>query len=158
MIAPERPVLVAPDSFKGTFRAAQVAGAIGRGLERAGLMPPDLLPLADGGDGTLDALLAPAASAGDDPSQHPPTMPNSTKGAKKCGKASRFGATFKVFLTKGKQRISCKRARQIVRKKPLDPIKHYQYFDWTKGGNGPWSDVWWRKDHKVVVAGILYDY
>jgi len=50
-------VLVAPDSFKGTFRAAQVAGAIGRGLERAGLMPPDLLPLADGGDGTLDALL-----------------------------------------------------------------------------------------------------
>src|SRR5215208_4349830 len=53
----ERPVLVAPDSFKGTFRAAQVAGAIGRGLERAGLVPPDLLPLADGGDGTLDALL-----------------------------------------------------------------------------------------------------
>src|SRR4051794_41947658 len=53
----ERPVLVAPDSFKGTFRAAEVAGAIGRGLERAGLMPPDLLPLADGGDGTLDALL-----------------------------------------------------------------------------------------------------
>jgi glycerate kinase len=50
-------VLVAPDSFKGTFRAAEVAGAIGRGLERAGLMPPDLLPLADGGDGTLDALL-----------------------------------------------------------------------------------------------------
>ena len=50
-------MLVAPDSFKGTFRAAQVAGAIGRGLERAGLMPPDLLPLADGGDGTLDALL-----------------------------------------------------------------------------------------------------
>lgn len=50
-------MLVAPDSFKGTFRAAEVAGAIGRGLERAGLMPPDLLPLADGGDGTLDALL-----------------------------------------------------------------------------------------------------
>src|SRR3954464_7574625 len=30
---------------------------MGRGLEQAGLMPPDLLPLADGGDGTLDALL-----------------------------------------------------------------------------------------------------
>ena len=54
---PERPVLVAPDSFKGTFRAAQVAGAIGRGLERAGLMPPDLCPLADGGEGTMEALL-----------------------------------------------------------------------------------------------------
>jgi glycerate 2-kinase len=53
----ERPVLVAPDSFKGTFRAAEVAGAIGRGLERAGLMPPDLCPVADGGEGTLEALL-----------------------------------------------------------------------------------------------------
>ena len=101
------------------------------------------------------ALLAPAAAAGDDPSQHPPTMPNTTKGAKKCGKASRFGATFKVFLTKGENRISCKRARQIVRKKPLDPIKHYQYFDWTKGGNEPWSDVYYRHDHKVVIGAIM---
>jgi glycerate kinase len=57
MPIPERPVLVAPDSFKGTFRASEVAAAIGRGLERAGLMPPDLCPVADGGEGTLDALL-----------------------------------------------------------------------------------------------------
>jgi glycerate 2-kinase len=56
-VIPERPILVAPDSFKGTFSAPQVAGAIGRGLERAGLMPPDLCPVADGGEGTLDALL-----------------------------------------------------------------------------------------------------
>ncbi|MEA2283545.1 MAG: glycerate 2-kinase [Solirubrobacteraceae bacterium] len=56
MVAP-RQVLVAPDAFKGTFRASEVAGAIGRGLERAGLMPPDLCPVADGGEGTLDALL-----------------------------------------------------------------------------------------------------
>jgi glycerate 2-kinase len=67
----ERPVLVAPDSFKGTFAAAKVAGAIGRGLERAGLMPPDLCPVADGGEGTLDVLLTQlggelvAAEAGD---------------------------------------------------------------------------------------------
>ena len=54
---PERPVLVAPDSFKGTLSAAEVAGAIGRGLERAGLMPPDLCPVADGGEGTMAALL-----------------------------------------------------------------------------------------------------
>jgi hypothetical protein len=53
------------------------------------------------------ALLAPVASAGD-PAQHPPTMPNSTKGAKKCKGASRYGASFKVFITKGKSRISCR--------------------------------------------------
>jgi glycerate 2-kinase len=53
----EAPVLVAPDSFKGTFRATEVAAAVGRGLERAGLMPPDLCPVADGGEGTLEVLL-----------------------------------------------------------------------------------------------------
>ncbi|WP_205696552.1 glycerate kinase [Conexibacter sp. SYSU D00693] len=51
------PVLVAPDSFKGTLRATEVASAIGRGLERAGLHPPDLCPIADGGDGTAEVLL-----------------------------------------------------------------------------------------------------
>jgi glycerate kinase len=51
-------VLVAPDSFKGTLRAAQVAAAVGAGLERAGLVPPDLCPVADGGEGTLAVLLA----------------------------------------------------------------------------------------------------
>src|SRR3954447_21175557 len=57
MVVPERQGVVAPHSFKGAFRAPEVAGAIGRGLERAGLMPPDLCPVADGGEGTLDALL-----------------------------------------------------------------------------------------------------
>lgn len=54
---PRRPCLVAPDSFKGTFTAAQVAAAIGRGLEAAGEPPPDLCPVADGGEGTLAVLL-----------------------------------------------------------------------------------------------------
>jgi glycerate kinase len=49
-------VLVAPDSFKGTFTATEVAAAIGRGLTEAG-RPADLCPVADGGEGTLDALL-----------------------------------------------------------------------------------------------------
>jgi glycerate kinase len=49
-------VLVAPDSFKGTFSAARVAAAIGRGLESAGVVA-DLCPVADGGEGTLAALL-----------------------------------------------------------------------------------------------------
>lgn len=50
-------VLVAPDSFKGTFSASEVAAAIGRGLTDAG-RPVDLCPVADGGEGTLDALAA----------------------------------------------------------------------------------------------------
>lgn len=50
-------LLIAPDSFKGTFRASEVAAAIGRGVERAGLEPPDLCPVADGGEGTQEVLL-----------------------------------------------------------------------------------------------------
>jgi len=57
MAADTRQVLVAPDSFKGTFTAQQVAAAIGRGLERGGLVPPDLCPVADGGEGTSTVLL-----------------------------------------------------------------------------------------------------
>src|SRR4051812_41462878 len=51
------PVLVAPDSFKGTFSAVEVAEAIGRGLAAAGL-EADLCPVADGGEGTMETLLA----------------------------------------------------------------------------------------------------
>ncbi len=105
------------------------------------------------------ALLAPAAGA-DDPSQHPPTMPNSTAGAKKCKKASRYGSSFKVFITRGKGRISCAKARKIVAHKPPTSVKHYQYFDWTKagGGPGPWSDVYYRHDHKVTIGAIIQGY
>jgi glycerate kinase len=56
MALDDRPVLVAPDSFKGTFTAQRVAQAIGRGLARAG-MPADLAPVADGGEGTMGVLL-----------------------------------------------------------------------------------------------------
>src|ERR1700689_4515450 len=48
-------ILVAPDSFKGTFSAAEVADAISRGLEDGG-RETDRCPLADGGEGTMDAL------------------------------------------------------------------------------------------------------
>lgn len=69
-------LLVAPDSFKGTFRAPQVAAAIGRGVERAGLEPPDLCPVADGGEGTAEALVlalggATAGAAAHDPLGRP---------------------------------------------------------------------------------------
>jgi glycerate 2-kinase len=50
-----RPILVAPDSFKGTLGSFQVAGAIGAGLHAAGA-EVELCPLADGGEGTVEVL------------------------------------------------------------------------------------------------------
>lgn len=59
MPQPSPIVVIAPDSFKGSLSAEQVANAIAAGVARA---RPDALvrrcPMADGGEGTLDALLA----------------------------------------------------------------------------------------------------
>jgi len=57
-------VLVAPDKFKGSLTARQVADAVARGLTTG---DPSLrvatLPVADGGDGTVAAALAAGATA-----------------------------------------------------------------------------------------------
>lgn len=52
-------VLIAPAAFKGTLSADEAARAIGVGVHRA-LPHADvrLLPIADGGDGSVDALIA----------------------------------------------------------------------------------------------------
>ncbi len=54
-MSPRLPVLIAPDSFKGTFSAAEVASAVARGLRAGGLEAVEL-PVADGGEGTIDVL------------------------------------------------------------------------------------------------------
>ncbi|MGO3878268.1 MAG: glycerate kinase [Agrococcus casei] len=52
-------VLVAPDSYKGSLTAAEVADALADGLEdREGEIDVSTLPLADGGDGTVEAAIA----------------------------------------------------------------------------------------------------
>ena len=58
---PARPltVLIAPDSFKGSLTSVAVARALADGWARA--RPDDtvlLCPLADGGEGTLEAVAA----------------------------------------------------------------------------------------------------
>jgi glycerate kinase len=55
------PFVLAPDKLKGTLSAARAALALARGIAR-----PDtvLVPLADGGDGTLDVLERAAREAG----------------------------------------------------------------------------------------------
>ena len=60
--SPAPRILLAPDKFKGSLTAAQVAAAIGRGLTSEA--PGTTLltcPIADGGDGTVDAALAAGA-------------------------------------------------------------------------------------------------
>jgi glycerate kinase len=48
-------ILVAPDSFKGTYTAAQVAAHIANGIRSAGGTAQEM-PVADGGEGTFDVI------------------------------------------------------------------------------------------------------
>src|SRR6266508_2241292 len=50
--------LACPDKFRGTLTAAEAADAMAAGLTAAGFTDVRRLPLADGGEGTLDALVA----------------------------------------------------------------------------------------------------
>lgn len=50
-------VLVAPDKFKGSLSASEVADRLAEGLAAAGV-DSHRLPLADGGDGSVDAAVA----------------------------------------------------------------------------------------------------
>jgi glycerate kinase len=50
--------LACPDKFRGTLTAARAAAAMAAGLRTAGFDEVRELPLADGGEGTLAALLA----------------------------------------------------------------------------------------------------
>src|SRR5512143_3604038 len=52
-------IAVAPNAFRGSLSAIQAVDAISAGLRRSALREPAIvpMPLADGGDGTLDVLL-----------------------------------------------------------------------------------------------------
>jgi glycerate kinase len=52
-------IVLAPDKFKGSLTAEQAGRAMARGVSRADpTMTPIVCPVADGGEGTLDAVLA----------------------------------------------------------------------------------------------------
>ena len=56
-------LVAAPDKFRGTATAVEVARAVGAAARAAG-WTADEVPLADGGEGTLDALVRAAGPAG----------------------------------------------------------------------------------------------
>jgi glycerate kinase len=56
--APPSKAVACPDKFRGTLTAGEATAAIEAGLRRAGFDDVAGLPLADGGEGTLDTLLA----------------------------------------------------------------------------------------------------
>src|SRR5580765_3157655 len=51
-------IIIAPDKFKSCLSAPQVAAAIARGVRQVGpAIEIEQIPMADGGEGTVDALV-----------------------------------------------------------------------------------------------------
>lgn len=63
-----RVLLIAPDSFKGTYAAPEVAAAIARGVPG----PVDVCPVADGGEGTMALVVAARGGSTSDAVVHDP--------------------------------------------------------------------------------------
>ena len=58
-------VICAPDSFKGSLTAAAAAEAMRRGvLDADASAEVDVCPIADGGEGTVDAMCAAGGASG----------------------------------------------------------------------------------------------
>ncbi|MGV9711907.1 glycerate kinase [Gordonia sp. NPDC003424] len=83
-------VLVAPDKFKGSLTAHEVAACLSQGLSSVGHTTTDL-PLADGGDGSVDAAMAAGFR------RHPVTV-TGADGAPRTGSVAIGGTTAVVEI------------------------------------------------------------
>jgi hypothetical protein len=83
----------------------------------------------------------------------PPVVPGTTAGTQACGPLERDGSTYDVYIVAGRRATSCARALDVVAA-GADAVG-WVYFDWRKGGNGPWSDVWLGEHGRAVVAAVL---
>ncbi len=103
--SPTGRLVIAPDSFKGTYSAVQVSAAIARGARtRAAGSALDVveLPVADGGEGTLDALRVPMGlTLVDAPSCNPWGRPRTGRYGLRTGRAGEGVAVVEVAESDG---------------------------------------------------------
>jgi glycerate kinase len=96
-------VVCAPNAFKGTLGAQAAAAAIARGVRDAGAVPVEV-PVADGGDGTLDVLLA-ARGPGARISRHRVTGPAGSTVTARLGWLRREEAVIELAEASGLRRL-----------------------------------------------------
>jgi glycerate 2-kinase len=108
----EIPVAVcAPNAFKGTLSARAAALAMGRGVADAGARAI-AIPVADGGDGTLDVLMA--ARPGSSLAQHRVSGPDGRRVTARLGRLD--SATFVVELAEAS-------GLRLLRRSRLDALR-----------------------------------
>jgi hypothetical protein len=83
-------------------------------------------------------------------------LPRHSTTAKRCAAVHPEGRAIRVYVVRGRARITCAIARRLVRRPPLRAIAGWRFYDWSTTRDGPWSRVYVRHDHRVVVAAITH--
>jgi hypothetical protein len=73
-------------------------------------------------------------------------------GGKRCGVVHRTSHTMRVFVTRGERRITCARARAIVRRPPMKRIAGWRTYDWRASRSRTWNWIYARLDRRVLVG------
>jgi hypothetical protein len=81
-------------------------------------------------------------------------LPDRAAASKRCGVIHRVGHPTRVYVIRGRRRVTCRRARALVRRPRLRRIVNWRTYDWRRTGAGPWAWVYERRDGKAVVATI----
>jgi hypothetical protein len=74
-------------------------------------------------------------------------MPERVVGTAACGSVRGH----RVRVTRGRPRITCRRARALAARPALRHIEGWRVYDW-RAVDGPWDRVLVRRDRKVVIA------
>ena len=130
-------VVCAPNAFKGTLSAHTAASAMARGVRDAGATAIEI-PIADGGDGTLDVLLA-ARRADTRVTRHRVTGPAGTRIIARLGWLGRDHAVVELAEASGLRRM---------RATPLDALHA------TSRGTGELMRIALDQGARRIVVGV----
>jgi hypothetical protein len=86
------------------------------------------------------------------PPRHPIALTTNPAHSKDCGTIRVNGRRRAVFIERGPRRIGCAAARRLAGAKEPAALRHYNWFDWRFLGRPPWTDVFARRDGRIIVA------
>jgi hypothetical protein len=88
------------------------------------------------------------------PIEYPPVKalhpPHTSRGSKDCGKVRQLGRPLGVRVIRG--RVSCRIARRLARRTPVEPTRGWKAYFWRATGRLPWFDLYQRRDRRALVG------
>lgn len=79
-------------------------------------------------------------------------FPDDLAAAKSCGAVHPGERNLEVLVIRGRDRVRCSTARQLALAKDPTALRYFNWFNWRFLGKPPWTDVYVRRDGKVIVA------